>query len=113
MVFHFESGALGAVHSVWSRDGQPQVYATDVLAEEATLQLELEPGPYRITGTARGQQVSAEYGEPMMRSIDRFLEIARSGDQTQMFCPPSDAVRTLAVALACERALETGTQVAV
>ena len=49
----------------------------------------------------------------MVRSIDRFLEVARSGDQTRMFCPPSDAIRTLAVALACERALETGTRVAV
>ena len=113
LVFHFESGALGTVHTVWSRDGQPEVYATDVLAEEATLQLELGPGSYRITGTARGHHVSAEYGEPMIRSIDRFLEVVRSGDQTRMFCPPSDAIRTLAVALACERALETGTRVAV
>ena len=101
------------MHTVWSRDGQPEVYATDVLAEEATLQLHLGPGPYRINGTARGHHVSAEYGEPMIRSIDRFLEVVRSGDPMRMFCPPTDAIRTLAVALACERALETGTRVAV
>ncbi len=48
----------------------------------------------------------------MNRSIDRFLEVARSGDASRTFCPPQDAIRTLAVALACERALETGGRVA-
>ena len=35
----------------------------------------------------------------------------RNGDQTRMFCAPADAMRTLAVALACERALEQGRRV--
>ena len=111
LVFHFADGALGAVHSVWSRDGQPELYATDVLAEEATLALELGPEAYRLTGTSRGERLATEHGEPMFRSIDRFLEVVRSGDTSRIFCPPADAIRTLAVALACERAIETGLRV--
>ena len=40
-----------------------------------------------------------------------FLEVVRSGDTSRIFCPPADAIRTLAVALACERAIETGRRV--
>jgi hypothetical protein len=47
----------------------------------------------------------------MFRSIDRFLEVVRSGDTSRIFCPPANAIRTLAVALACERAIETGKRV--
>lgn len=111
LVFHFAGGALGAVHSVWSRDGQPELYATDVLAEEATLALELGPEAYRLTGISRGERLATEHGEPMFRSIDRFLEVVRGGDTSRIFCPPADAIRTLAVALACERAIETGLRV--
>ena len=108
LLFHFESGALGSVHSVWSRDGQPELYATDVLAGDATINLELGPEAYRIRGFSAGRSLSAEFGEPMLRSIDRFLEVARSGDTTRIFCTPQDAIRTLAVATACERSLASG-----
>ena len=47
----------------------------------------------------------------MNRSISRFLEAARTGDRGLVFCSPTDAVKTLAVALACERALESGGRV--
>jgi len=108
LLFHFQSGALGSVHSVWSRDGQPELYATDVLANDATISLELGPEAYRISGLSGGRTLSNEFGEPMLRSIDRFLEVARSGDTSRIFCTPQDAVRTLAVALACERSLASG-----
>ena len=111
LTFHFADGGLGAVHSVWSRDGQPELYATDVLAEEATLAMELGPEAYRLTGVSRGERVATEHSEPMFRSIDRFLEVVRSGDASRIFCPPADAIRTLAVALACERAIESGERV--
>ena len=113
LVFHFENGALGSVHSAWSRAGQPELYATDVVASEATIALELGPEAFRIGGVSRGRTLRGRYGDPMQRSIERFLEAARSGDRSRVFCPPGDAVRTLAVALACEHALETGGRVAV
>jgi myo-inositol 2-dehydrogenase/D-chiro-inositol 1-dehydrogenase len=113
LLFHFESGALGSVYSAWSREGQLELYATDVLATDATLALELGPGAYRIEGVCSGHAVSAEFAEPMTRSISRFLSAARAGDPQLVACSPADAARTLAVAIACERALREGGMVKV
>ena len=112
LTFHFQSGTLGSVHSVWSRDGQPELYATDILAADATLMLDLGPHQFSISGRSGSHELAASYPDPMLRSIGRFLDVARSGDRSQIFCPPDGALRTLAVALACERALETGQRVA-
>ena len=113
LVFHFSSGAIGCVHSAWSPDGQPEVYATDILATDATIALELGPDRFRISGRSGGETLASEYGDPMDRSIATFLEAARSGDSDRIFCRPSDAMRTLQVAVACERALESGAVVSV
>jgi predicted dehydrogenase len=45
--------------------------------------------------------------------MTRFLDGVRSGNQDPQLCSPADAAATLAVALACERSLETGQPVAV
>ena len=113
LVFHFSNGALGCVHSAWSPDGQPEVYATDILATEATIVLELGPDRFRISGRSGADTLARDYGDPMDRSIGRFLDAARERDPSAVCCPPADAMRTLAVAVACERALETGTPVSV
>lgn len=111
--FYFESGALGAVHSVWSRTGQPELYSTDILATEATIALELGPEAFRISGLSKGRTLTREFGEPMDRSIASFLDAARSGERDRVACPPGDALRTLAVALACEQALDRGERIEV
>ena len=113
LLLHFEDGALGSVHSAWSRDGQPELYAMDVLATEATLTFDLGPGAYRLSGASRGQPVEVEHGDPMTRSISRFLDAVRSADHDRVVCRPADALRTLAVALACGRAANAGRKVAV
>jgi myo-inositol 2-dehydrogenase / D-chiro-inositol 1-dehydrogenase len=113
LLLHFASGALGCVHTAWSRDGQPELYAADVLAADATIALELGPERFRISGLAGGRDVAAEYGEPMHRSIAGFLGAVRAGDPGAVYCTPADALETLRVALACERALESGTVVSV
>jgi myo-inositol 2-dehydrogenase / D-chiro-inositol 1-dehydrogenase len=113
LTLHFASGALGSVHSAWSQDGQPELYATDILAAGATLTLELGPEQFRLAGRSGDSELAVTCGDPVTRSIDRFLEVARSGERSRIFCRPDDALRTLAVALACERALETGDRVAV
>jgi myo-inositol 2-dehydrogenase / D-chiro-inositol 1-dehydrogenase len=113
LTFHFESGALGSVHSAWTREGQPQLFAVDIVATDATLALQLGPGAYRLTGSSRGVDVATEHGGPMDRSIARFLEAARSGDASRVVCSPADARATLAVALACERSLASGGRVTV
>jgi predicted dehydrogenase len=113
LLFHFASGALGCVHTAWSRDGQPELYAVDILAADATIALELGPDRFRITGRAGDRDLAGEYGEPMHRSIAGFLGAVRANDPRGVFCPPADAFETLRVALACERALESGTVVSV
>jgi predicted dehydrogenase len=113
LVFHFASGALGSVHSAWTRDGQPQLFGVDIVATEATLALTLGPDEYTLRGSSRGADVATEHGGPMARSISRFLEAVRSGDRALVPCLPADARATLAVALACEQALATGHRVAV
>jgi len=112
--FEFESGAMGAVYSVWSCDGQPELYAMDVLARHATLAVELGPDAFRLTGVSQSQPVeSPSYADPLERSIERFVEVIASGDRSRIFCPPRDAIMTLAVAVACERALASGQTVRV
>ena len=80
LVLQFASGALGSVHSAWTRDGQPELYAVDIVADDATFALQLGPEAFRLTGRARRRRLAREHGEPMDRSIARFVEAVRSGD---------------------------------
>jgi predicted dehydrogenase len=57
--------------------------------------------------------LGGEYRDPFARSVARFLEAADARDRRRVFCTPDDALRTLAVALACERALASGETVPV
>jgi predicted dehydrogenase len=111
LVLQFRSGAVGTVHSVWLREGLPGRYAADLLAEDAALTLELGSAEHRIRGVSGGRTIDAAFGDPMQRSVARFLEAARRRDRSLVACPPEDALGTLAVALACERALADGTRV--
>jgi predicted dehydrogenase len=112
LTFHFDGGALGTVNIAWTRDGHPGLYSLDVLADDASIWLELGPN-FRLRGLARGVELGGEYGDPFARSVARFLEAAHARDRRRVFCTPDDAVRTLAVALACERALASGETVPV
>jgi myo-inositol 2-dehydrogenase / D-chiro-inositol 1-dehydrogenase len=112
MELRFAAGTVGSVHIAWTRDGQPGIYATDVLADNVTLALELGSAP-RLTGMAGGHRVEEEGDDPMDRSIRRFLAAVASGDREAVACTPQDALRTLRVAAACERALAQGGEVAV
>ena len=102
---HFKSGALGSVNMAWTAAGQPELYSVDVIAQDVSIWLELGPERFRARGVAAGTQLDSEYGDPFDRSVARFVEVIRSGDRSRVFCTPDDALRTLIVALACERAL--------
>src|SRR6266516_2069278 len=113
LVLRHAGGALSTIALGWTRDGLPGLYGVDVVATEATLQLTLDP-EFSLHGVSRGRPVEARGREhPFERTIGRFLEAARSGDASRVFCTPADAARTLAVANACERALASGETVAV
>jgi myo-inositol 2-dehydrogenase / D-chiro-inositol 1-dehydrogenase len=113
LLLRLANGAVATLVVAWTRQGQPGIYAFDVVASEATLTLTLDPD-FSLHGTSRGRGVDARSGtHPFRRSIARFLEAAREGDKTRVFCTPADAAETLAVARACEEALATGATVAV
>jgi myo-inositol 2-dehydrogenase / D-chiro-inositol 1-dehydrogenase len=113
LALHFRSGALGTVNMAWTRDGQPELYALDLLAGDATLWVELGPDRFRVRGSAGGRELDVEHDDPFDRSVARFLEAVRDGDRSSVFCKPDDALRTLVVAQCCEQALAEGGRVRV
>jgi predicted dehydrogenase len=107
------SGALATIVVAWTRPGQPGTYGVNVVASEATLKLNLDP-EFTLTGLSRGGPVDRRAASaPSERSMRRFLDAARAGDPAEVVCRPADAAATLAVAVAAERALETGQTVTV
>ena len=113
LTFHFSSGALGSVSIAWTRDDQPELYSLDVIADRASIWVQLGPSEFSLRGIARDAELSTSYSDPLERSVGRFLEVVRRGDRQRVFCTPDDALRTLKVALACERALADGGTVTV
>jgi myo-inositol 2-dehydrogenase / D-chiro-inositol 1-dehydrogenase len=108
LILHFAHGGIGAIQIAWTRDGLPSKYSIDVLGSDSVLHLELDPD-FSLRGQSRGRQVEATMRQhPVERSIARFIEAARSSDKKAVFCSPSDAAGTLAVAVACEEALLSG-----
>jgi len=108
LLLRHESGSLSTIAVGWTRPGLPGIYSVDVVATEATLRLTLDP-EFTLDGVSRGARVQARSAEhPWDSTVGRFLEAARAGDPSRVFCTPRDAARTLVVASACERALATG-----
>jgi myo-inositol 2-dehydrogenase / D-chiro-inositol 1-dehydrogenase len=108
LILHLGNGGLANLVVAWTRAAQPGIYALDIVAEEATLTLTLDP-EFTLRGVSAGQSVEARAStDPFRRSIEGFLEAVRERDPARVFCRPEDAVRTLTVAQACELAMSTG-----
>ncbi|HVC84688.1 MAG TPA: Gfo/Idh/MocA family oxidoreductase [Solirubrobacteraceae bacterium] len=113
LVLHLANGGIGTIQIAWTRDELPGVYSLDVLGSDSSLHLELDPG-FALSGRSRGRPVHAAMRQhPSDRTVERFLDAARAGDQAAVFCTPLDAAGTLAVALACEEAIASGATVPV
>lgn len=109
----YSGGATGAIHVAWLRTGIRGIYDLAVAASDALLTLRLDPD-FSLTGTSRGQDVEQREGQrPSLEAMTRFLGAVRSGTWDPRLCQPADAAATLAVALACERSLESGQAVTV
>jgi predicted dehydrogenase len=110
----FAGGAVGSTAIAWTRDGLPGRYSLDVVGSESSLRLELDPA-FTLTGVSRGREIEARCGtqHPIGRSMARFLDAARAGDESRVFCTPADAAGTLAAVIACEQALESGDSIIV
>jgi myo-inositol 2-dehydrogenase / D-chiro-inositol 1-dehydrogenase len=113
LTLEFATGAVGTVSVAWTPPDHPSVHALDVMAPQASIDLRLGPGSFDLGGVAAGSALSGSYGDPMRRSVRRFLDLARGERDVAPFCTPRDALGTLAVAIACERALVTADRVTV
>ena len=113
LTLEFATGAVGTIGVAWTPPDHPSVHALDVMAAQASIDLRLGPGSFDLGGVAAGAALSGSYGDPMRRSVRRFLDLARGERDVAPFCTPRDALGTLAVAIACERALATGDRVTV
>lgn len=108
ILLHFAGGGLGTIVVAWTSGDLPGRYWLEVTAPDAALRLDLDP-EFRLSGVSRGSSVAATSSHvPFQRSVDRFIAAAVQGAPTQVLCTPSDAARTLAVAVAAEEALRTG-----
>src|SRR5215469_2461669 len=108
MLLRFESGGLGTIVVAWTSGDLPGSYWVEVTASDAALRLDLDPA-FRLSGVAGGSHVTATArGKPFEESVGRFLAAAKAGDPGLVSCSPTDAARTLAVAVAAEDALRTG-----
>jgi myo-inositol 2-dehydrogenase/D-chiro-inositol 1-dehydrogenase len=113
IVLRFANGAVGSSAIAWTRDGLPGRYSLDVLGDEASLHLELDPD-FTLTGVSRGHSIEAKTTQdPIERGVERFLAASRDRDAAPVFCTPRDALGTLAAVIACEEALATGALVRV
>jgi predicted dehydrogenase len=113
LTLEFATGAVGTISVAWTPDDHPRVHALDVMAPQASIDLRLGPGSFDLGGVAAGSALSGSYGDPMRRSVRRLKDLARGERDVEPFCTPRDALGTLAVAIACERALATGDRVTV
>jgi predicted dehydrogenase len=113
LVLGLAGGGVASIDVAWTRVGLPGVYTLDVIAEEATLELKLDPD-FVLRGVSRGRAVEVASREhPFQRTVACFLTAARAGDKDAVFCSPADAAETLAVAVACEEALTSGGTVSI
>ena len=108
IVLHFATGGIGTIVVAWTSDDLPGSYWAGVVTESAALRLDLDPD-FRLSGVSGGAPVAAaSRSQPFERSVDRFVAAVRAGDPDLVFCTPTDAAQTLAVAAAAEAALNSG-----
>ena len=113
ITLRFARGAVGSTAIAWTRDGLPGRYSLDVIGSDASLRLELDPD-FSLSGVSRGRAIEARGARhPIERGVERFLEAARAGDASRVFCTPRDAAGTLATVVAAEEALAGGCTVTV
>jgi len=108
VVLHLGSGGMAIVVVAWLREGMPGSYGLELVADGASLTLDLDPD-FVLHGVIDGAPLRRVAAAPALRtSIEAFLVAVRAGERDLVACSPADALRTLAVAAAAEAALASG-----
>ena len=97
---------------VWQRSELARTYEIDVIGDGARVTGVLDP-EFHATGIADGSPVDLRSDAPTALGMERFLSAVRSNDPGAVACTPVQATASLATALACEQALQSGGRVTV
>lgn len=104
----FDSGAVSTTALVWASERHLPEQSLRVVADGGHYLLALDPD-FRLTGRTGRRAVSYHDPEvPFVRQLARFLGAVRSGDPSDVFCPPDQAARTVAVVVAARSAMDSG-----
>jgi myo-inositol 2-dehydrogenase / D-chiro-inositol 1-dehydrogenase len=109
----FASGAVGTVAVAACPEGLPTSWALDIVSDRGAFFLRLDP-EFTMTARSGGRDLNRTVSrDPSQANISRFIDAVRAGDPRLVCCDFEEGAKTLQVALACERALETGATVPV
>jgi myo-inositol 2-dehydrogenase/D-chiro-inositol 1-dehydrogenase len=112
-ILRFAGGGLGVIQVAWTETQKPAIYALDVLAAGLALHLDLDP-IFRLHGRVGSGEVEVVGAtDPRESTLIRFFDAVRRREPGRVACSPIDALGSLRVALACERAIATGRPVEV
>jgi myo-inositol 2-dehydrogenase/D-chiro-inositol 1-dehydrogenase len=107
LTLRFRAGALGAVQVAWLADGLPTSWALDVVTDSAAYYIALDP-TFTLTGMSNGRPLRGTVAKPPSEAnIEQFIRAVRAGDPAAVCCTLEEGAKTLAVSLACDRALAT------
>ena len=112
LTLELERGGVATVQVVWQRTELPRTYEIDVIGDGARVTGVLDP-EFHATGIVDGDPVDLRSEAPSALGMERFLAAARAGDPGAVACTPAQATASLATALACEQALQSGGRVTV
>ncbi len=113
LILQFASGALGSVQVLWVDEGYPSRHHLTALGSESRFELELDP-VFALRRNAKPVSATEPLGgHAFAAGLLRFVEAVRRNDPSAVVCDARDAAGTLAVIVACERALTSGGAVAV
>ena len=113
ITLEFRSGALGGIQVAWLADGLPSTWALDIVTDRSVFDIALDP-TFTLTGMSQGRKLERRAAtSPRQENLVRFVEAIRSEDPSAVFGNLEDGARTLAVCLACDEGLYSGSTVSV
>ena len=94
LLLHFRDGGLGTVHSVWSRDDQPELYATDVARRRVHPRARARPRAVPASAGARAARRSRPCTAIRWRgrSPGSWKSPGAATTSAGVFCAPDDAI---------------------
>lgn len=104
----FSSGALGAVHVLWVPDEYPSRHRLTAFGTGSVFELELDPVFALQRDSDEVPVPEPQGGHPFAAGLMQFVDAVRRNEPADVVCGPLEGAKTLAVVIACERAVVSG-----